>query len=208
MTFVNIVPRNPLDAAARGDMLGLIFFTLIFGIALTRIPRGEGRAGDPAPRRARRGGDGDHRLRHAAGPARRGGADLHRDRALRLRDAAVARALRGDGARGARRPPVRGDRACWRGCSAGSSPLDFFRRSRDADGDRLLHLQLQRHPPHHHPHGGAPVRRPARDRRLRAPARRDDEHERHRPLRGDDGALPGAGLRRPPLAAGCRRWWW
>ncbi len=37
-TFVNIVPRNPLDAAARGDMLGLIFFTLIFGIALTRIP--------------------------------------------------------------------------------------------------------------------------------------------------------------------------
>lgn len=37
-TFVNIVPRNPLDAAARGDMLGLIFFTLIFGVALTRIP--------------------------------------------------------------------------------------------------------------------------------------------------------------------------
>ncbi|HEV2131015.1 MAG TPA: cation:dicarboxylase symporter family transporter, partial [Longimicrobiaceae bacterium] len=36
-TFVNIVPRNPLDAAARGDMLGLIFFTLIFGVALTRI---------------------------------------------------------------------------------------------------------------------------------------------------------------------------
>lgn len=38
-TFVNIVPRNPLDAAARGDMLGLIFFTLIFGIALTKISR-------------------------------------------------------------------------------------------------------------------------------------------------------------------------
>lgn len=37
-TFVNIVPRNPLDAAARGDMLGLIFFTLVFGVALTRIP--------------------------------------------------------------------------------------------------------------------------------------------------------------------------
>ena len=36
-TFVNIVPRNPLDAASRGDMLGLIFFTLVFGIALTRI---------------------------------------------------------------------------------------------------------------------------------------------------------------------------
>jgi DAACS family dicarboxylate/amino acid:cation (Na+ or H+) symporter len=38
-TFVNIVPRNPVDAAAKGEMLGLIFFTLIFGVALTRIPR-------------------------------------------------------------------------------------------------------------------------------------------------------------------------
>ena len=38
-TFVNIVPRNPVDAAARGDMLGLIFFSLIFGVALTRVPK-------------------------------------------------------------------------------------------------------------------------------------------------------------------------
>ncbi len=38
-TFVNIVPRNPVDAAAKGEMLSLIFFTLVFGIALTRIPR-------------------------------------------------------------------------------------------------------------------------------------------------------------------------
>jgi dicarboxylate/amino acid:cation (Na+ or H+) symporter, DAACS family len=38
-TFVNIIPRNPVDAAARGDMLALIFFSLVFGIALTRIPR-------------------------------------------------------------------------------------------------------------------------------------------------------------------------
>lgn len=37
-TFVNIVPRNPVTAAAGGDMLGLIFFTLVFGIALTLIP--------------------------------------------------------------------------------------------------------------------------------------------------------------------------
>lgn len=36
-TFINIVPRNPVTAAANGDMLGLIFFTLIFGIALTMI---------------------------------------------------------------------------------------------------------------------------------------------------------------------------
>jgi DAACS family dicarboxylate/amino acid:cation (Na+ or H+) symporter len=37
-TFVNIVPRNPIAAASRGDMLGLIFFTIVFGIALTRLP--------------------------------------------------------------------------------------------------------------------------------------------------------------------------
>jgi len=38
-TFIQIVPRNPVDAAARGDMLGLIFFTIVFAIAITRIPR-------------------------------------------------------------------------------------------------------------------------------------------------------------------------
>jgi DAACS family dicarboxylate/amino acid:cation (Na+ or H+) symporter len=36
-TFVNIIPRNPIDAAAKGEMLPLIFFALIFGVALTRI---------------------------------------------------------------------------------------------------------------------------------------------------------------------------
>ncbi|MDT8340380.1 MAG: dicarboxylate/amino acid:cation symporter [Longimicrobiales bacterium] len=38
-TFVNIVPRNPVAAAADMDMLALIFFSLIFGAALTLIPR-------------------------------------------------------------------------------------------------------------------------------------------------------------------------
>jgi DAACS family dicarboxylate/amino acid:cation (Na+ or H+) symporter len=38
-TFVNIVPRNPVKAAADLDMLGIIFFSLIFGAALTLIPR-------------------------------------------------------------------------------------------------------------------------------------------------------------------------
>ncbi|MFQ5724455.1 MAG: dicarboxylate/amino acid:cation symporter, partial [Terriglobia bacterium] len=36
--LVNIVPRNPLGAAARGDMLGLIFFSLLFGAALSLLP--------------------------------------------------------------------------------------------------------------------------------------------------------------------------
>jgi DAACS family dicarboxylate/amino acid:cation (Na+ or H+) symporter len=36
-TFINIVPRNPIDAAARTDMLGVIFFGIVFGAALTLI---------------------------------------------------------------------------------------------------------------------------------------------------------------------------
>ncbi len=36
-TFINIVPRNPIDSMARGDMIGLIFFSIIIGVALTQI---------------------------------------------------------------------------------------------------------------------------------------------------------------------------
>jgi dicarboxylate/amino acid:cation (Na+ or H+) symporter, DAACS family len=41
--FVNIVPRNPFQAAANMDMLGIICFALVFGAALTLMP--EERAG-------------------------------------------------------------------------------------------------------------------------------------------------------------------
>jgi DAACS family dicarboxylate/amino acid:cation (Na+ or H+) symporter len=37
-TLINIVPRNPIRAAADTDMLGVIFFGLMFGAALTLIP--------------------------------------------------------------------------------------------------------------------------------------------------------------------------
>lgn len=37
-TFVNIVPRNPVEAAANMDMLAVIFFALMCGAALTLIP--------------------------------------------------------------------------------------------------------------------------------------------------------------------------
>ncbi len=38
-TLINIVPRNPIRAAAETDMLGVIFFGLMFGAALTVIPK-------------------------------------------------------------------------------------------------------------------------------------------------------------------------
>ncbi len=37
--LVKIVPRNPVKAMADGDMLSLIFFTLMIGIALTMVPK-------------------------------------------------------------------------------------------------------------------------------------------------------------------------
>jgi len=37
-TLINVVPRNPLAAAAQGDMLGVIFFSLAFGVALAMLP--------------------------------------------------------------------------------------------------------------------------------------------------------------------------
>lgn len=41
-TFVGIVTRNPLRSAVDGDMLGVIFFALIFGAAVTLIRRERG----------------------------------------------------------------------------------------------------------------------------------------------------------------------
>jgi len=37
-TFVNVVTRNPVKSAVEGDMLGIIFFGIVFGAALTLIP--------------------------------------------------------------------------------------------------------------------------------------------------------------------------
>ncbi|MGH7700182.1 MAG: dicarboxylate/amino acid:cation symporter [Gemmatimonadales bacterium] len=41
--FVNIVPRNPVQAAAGMDLLGVIFFAVVFGAALTLIPEEKAR---------------------------------------------------------------------------------------------------------------------------------------------------------------------
>ena len=37
--FVRIVPRNPVQAAANGEMLAVIFFALMIGIGLTVVPK-------------------------------------------------------------------------------------------------------------------------------------------------------------------------
>ena len=42
--FLRMVPTNIVAAAAQGEMLGLIFFSLIFGFFMSRIPAGPGEA--------------------------------------------------------------------------------------------------------------------------------------------------------------------
>jgi DAACS family dicarboxylate/amino acid:cation (Na+ or H+) symporter len=37
--LINIIPRNPIAAAASGDMLAVIFFSLVFGAALASLPK-------------------------------------------------------------------------------------------------------------------------------------------------------------------------
>ncbi len=37
--LVNMVPRNPVQAAADFNMLGIIFFSLMIGVAMTRLPK-------------------------------------------------------------------------------------------------------------------------------------------------------------------------
>ncbi len=34
-----MIPTNPISAAAEGDMLGIIFFTILLGIAITQLPK-------------------------------------------------------------------------------------------------------------------------------------------------------------------------
>jgi DAACS family dicarboxylate/amino acid:cation (Na+ or H+) symporter len=42
-TFVRMVPRNPIQAAANGEMLAVIVFALFLGAALTRLPEEKAR---------------------------------------------------------------------------------------------------------------------------------------------------------------------
>ncbi|MCA9547590.1 MAG: dicarboxylate/amino acid:cation symporter [Myxococcales bacterium] len=41
--LLNIIPENPLQALTNGDMLQIIFFAVVFGIALTMLGEGEGK---------------------------------------------------------------------------------------------------------------------------------------------------------------------
>lgn len=42
-TLIEIVPRNPFESLTAGNMLQIIFFAIMFGIAVTMIPGGKGK---------------------------------------------------------------------------------------------------------------------------------------------------------------------
>jgi Na+/H+-dicarboxylate symporter len=42
-TLIDIVPKNPFESLTAGDMLQIIFFAIMFGIAVTMIPGGKGK---------------------------------------------------------------------------------------------------------------------------------------------------------------------
>lgn len=52
--LVGLLPPNPVAAAAEGTILPLVMFTVIFGVAATRVDPGSGRPSTGRPRRFQR----------------------------------------------------------------------------------------------------------------------------------------------------------
>ena len=113
--LVKIVPRNPVAAAASGDMLAVIFFSLMCRRRAHDAAAREGGADGPLPRQPRARHRGDHRAGDEGRADRRLLPDLQRHGAVRVRPAGQPRAVRGDRRRQPGVLPVRRLlRSCWR----------------------------------------------------------------------------------------------
>ncbi len=193
-TFVNIVPRNIVDTMARMDMLGLIFFSIIFGVALTQIPREKAqpimaildglveavsKIIDYAMRLAPYGVAG---LIFAV--TVRFGTEVLQSLAFYVGTVMLGLILHLTGVIGLLAKFV-----------AGIPYRVFFRKCRTLMVTAFSTSSSNATLPGEHQDGGGGVRRAQGDRLLRAAARGHDEHERHRAVRGNDGALPVAGVR-------------
>ena len=133
MSFVRtLVPANPLESMARStpDMIGIMFFSIVFGAALTLVSR-ESAAPviallDGVFKVDREG----HRHRHEGRADRRRVPAVHDDGAVRVRVSRQPRLVCRDRARRARDSHVRrlsASRSSW---PPRVSPVEFFRRVR------------------------------------------------------------------------------
>ena len=133
MSFVRtLVPANPLESMARStpDMIGIMFFSIVFGAALTLVSRESA-----APVIALLEGVFkviakviDIVMKVA--PHRRRLPAVHDDRAVRLRVSRQPGLVCRDRARRARDSHVRRLSHCAQAGGAGVSPVEFFRRVR------------------------------------------------------------------------------
>ena len=145
--LVSIVPDNPVKAAANGDYLGLIFFALVFGIAL-------GLTRTPATERLKEVIAGLYEVTLVliggvlkVAPLGVAALLFGHDRAPRLRRAPPARGLRGRGAARARAAHVRRLLALG-ALLRRAQPGAVLPRRADGGDHRVLHRVVERHPAH------------------------------------------------------------
>ena len=193
-TFVNMVPRNPIQAAANLDMLGVIVFALFFGAALTLIPPEKAR---PMLRVLDALGEAivkiiDIAMRLAPYGVfalvfvvtSRFGWGLLRQLGLYVAVVLIGLALHGAVVLSAL---VR--------VLGGLSPAGVLEPHPRQHRDRIFYQLEQCHAPDQHCGGRAGARDSAADRGLRAAARIHVVHERDRAVRGGHGPVPGTGVR-------------
>ena len=197
--IVNLVPSNVVKAMAEGDMLALMVFALLLGVGVAAAP------GEPARRleEVLRGLQDVTMwllgLVIQLAPfgvaclvfvlATRLGLEIFRSLAAYVGVVLLGLALQ--------QFVVYAASVSWLG---GMSPRRFYRGVRAAMVDRVLDGLEQRHPPDRALGGGARAAAAEPRQPLRPHARLDREPERHRPVRGRDGAVPRAALRRGSLA--------
>ncbi len=191
--FVNIVPRNPFQAAANLDMLGILFFALVFGSALTLVPAEKAR---PVVRLLDAVSETIIRI---IGMAMRLapygvfglifvvtsllGWDILQKLLVYVLVVLAGLLIHGTVTlSGAGRPadPRDGDPVPAGEIPGWVEPARLLAQDHRQPCHRLLHQLEQRHPPDQHPGGGAGAEDPAAHRRVRLAAGLHDVPQRHR----------------------------
>jgi hypothetical protein len=192
-TLLSIIPVNPVAAMAKGDVLAIIFFAIMLGIATLMA----GEAGEPVARvheQRRRSDDEADDHHHGSCPDRRARADGLGARHTRLRRAEVLGKM-----------TLAHYLACTlhmlityglhrEGYSAPAADPVLPRRRRSA-GRGVLDIVIERHPAGDDDRREQESRHRQADRLFRAAAGRHHQHGRHSTVSGPDRPVRRAGPR-------------